>query len=195
MTSTVRFMLSPKFINAILDNSFGMPNDDYSNTSIYVGLGIEFNQKTFEFTKEPLGKWATILRKPLEFSEPINGIIRNEIALYWPKAKEDWTLGEDEIQYIGLYYKTYELSDSEVQEDIKGDTHFYEVEDNSVILQESLENKKLDYSDPYSDILENNINGNYELIAVLPLMPPEQIKQGDMMVLNANMIQLSLKNR
>ena len=41
--STERFMLSPKFINTILNNEFGTPDPMYFNSDIYVGLGIEFD--------------------------------------------------------------------------------------------------------------------------------------------------------
>ena len=46
--------ISPKLINTILDNNFGMPTVDYLSSDIYVGLGIEFDEESFTFTKEPV---------------------------------------------------------------------------------------------------------------------------------------------
>ena len=54
MSNVVRFELSPKLIDTILDNSFGMPNDNYKSSEIYVGLGIEFDRENFVFSKEPV---------------------------------------------------------------------------------------------------------------------------------------------
>lgn len=102
---TSRFMINPDFANTLLDNSFGMPSFNFPNTDIYVGLGIDFNEETFTFTKEPVSKGFTILEKPVKFGDPLNGIIRNIDALDWPKAKEDWTTGNDMINYLGLYYR------------------------------------------------------------------------------------------
>ena len=45
-------------------------------------------------------------------------VIYNKNAIEWPKAKEDWTKGSDEIRYIGLYSKVNtpdESSESESQ--------------------------------------------------------------------------------
>lgn len=113
-----RFMISPKLTGTILDDTFGTPTENYASTDIYVGLGIDFDQEAFEFTKEPVSKGFTILGTPCIFSEPANGIIRNVNALKWPKATQDWTGNGETINYIGLYYRfdgmtagsyTYEL--------------------------------------------------------------------------------------
>ena len=149
--SEVRFMLSPKFIETVLDNSFGIPNESYQDTSIYVGLGIEFDEETFSFSKEPVFKGFTINPVPVKFGEPINGVIRNEIGIEWDKAKVDWTKGSDTIKWIGLYYK---------------------------YLTDDL--------DP---------TPQYELIAVLPLIPAETVKMNEKISLNPNSIQLKLANR
>ena len=89
----------------ILDNYFGIPNTNYLDTKVYVGLGIEFDEETFSFSKEPVSKGFTITSTPCEFNEPVNGILRNKNAIVWPKATEDWTKGSDAIKYIGLYYR------------------------------------------------------------------------------------------
>lgn len=102
---TSRFMINPDFVNNILDNNFGIPSFDFPNTDIYAGLGIDFNEELFVFTKEPVSKGFTILEKPVKFGDPLNGIIRNIDSLDWPKAKEDWTTGTDTINYLGLYYR------------------------------------------------------------------------------------------
>ena len=112
MTVT-RFTLSKDFLNTILANNFGIPTARYVDTKIYFGLGIEFDEEVFEFTKEPVSKGFTILPDPVEFNEPVNGIVRNKNAVSWPKATQDWTTGSDKIQYLGLYYKINEESDSE----------------------------------------------------------------------------------
>lgn len=168
MSNVVRFELSPKLIDTILDNSFGMPNDNYKSSEIYVGLGIEFDRENFVFSKEPVATGFTILEEPVEFSEPINGIIRNKNAISWSKATEDWTTGTDQIKYIGLYYRLYdEESDSESESRVQSDV--------------SNEDQEPKY--------------NYELIAVLPLAPAETVLMNEKMVLNANAIQLRLNNR
>lgn len=149
--SEIRFMLSPKFIETVLDNSFGIPNESYQDTAIYVGLGIEFDEETFSFSKEPVSKGFTINPVPVQFGEPINGVIRNEIGIEWDKAKVDWTKGSDTIKWIGLYYK-------------------YLIDD----------------LDP---------TPQYELIAVLPLIPAETVKMNERISLNPNSIQLKLANR
>lgn len=100
-----RFYFSTKLMNNILNNCFGIPDTSYPQMDIYVGLGIEFDPATFTFTKEPVGKWFTILKDPIKFNPPMNGIIRNAAALVWPKATTDWTLGNEKISYVGLYYK------------------------------------------------------------------------------------------
>ena len=149
--SDLRFMLSEKFINTVLDDNFGMPDQSYTNTSIYVGLGIEFDENTFSFTKEPVSKWFTINPVPVQFGEPINGVIRNEIGIEWEKAKVDWTKPGETIKWIGLYYK-------------------YQTDDLDKTPQ-------------------------YELIAVLPLIPEETVKMNERISLNPNSIQLKLSNR
>lgn len=115
---TIRFMISPKLTSTILEDTFGIPTENYASTDIYVGLGIDFDEETFEFTKEPVSKGFTILNTPCIFSEPANGIIRNTNALKWPKATQDWTSSGETIKYLGLYYRnegttagnyTYEL--------------------------------------------------------------------------------------
>ena len=140
MSNEVRFMLSPKFINTVLDNNFGMPTLNYTDTSIYVGLGIEFDERTFSFVKEPVSKWFTVNKNPVEFSTPTDGIIRNVKAIEWPKAKVNWTENGETIKYLGLYYK-------------------YQTDD-------------LDKTD------------QYELIAVMPLIPEEEVKANEKLVLN-----------
>lgn len=107
--ANLRFMLNPKFINQLLENNFGIPSFDFPNAEIYVGLGIEFDEVNFRFSKEPVSPGFTILEKPVNFGDPLNGIIRNLDAIDWPKAKEDWTTGTDTIKYLGLYYR-YEKS-------------------------------------------------------------------------------------
>lgn len=107
---TSRFMINPDFANILLDNNFGIPSFDFPTTNVYAGLGIDFNEELFVFTKEPVSKGFTILEKPVKFGEPLNGIIRNIDSLDWPKAKEDWTTGTDTINYLGLYYR-YEKSE------------------------------------------------------------------------------------
>ena len=104
MTVT-QFTLSKSFLNAILANSFGIPTAEYQDNKIYFGLGIEFDEDSFTFTKEPVSKGFTILPDPIEFNEPLNGIIRNKTAVSWPKADQDWTKGSEQIKYLGLYYK------------------------------------------------------------------------------------------
>ena len=108
--SDLRFMLSPKFINTVLNNNFGIADETYTDTSIYVGLGIDFDEESFSFSKEPVKKWFTINETPIQFGEPINGVIRNELAIEWDKAKVDWTKNSDMIKWIGLYYK-YQTDD------------------------------------------------------------------------------------
>lgn len=103
--ANLRFMLNPEFINVILDDNFGIPSFDFPNTDVYAGLGIDFDEANFVFTKEPVKPGFTILDTPVKFSNPVNGIIRNLDALIWPKAKENWTNGTDKINYLGLYYR------------------------------------------------------------------------------------------
>jgi len=107
--ANLRFMLNPDFVNTLLENNFGIPNFDFPTADMYVGLGIEFDPESFSFTKEPISKGFTILEKPVKFGDPLNGIIRNLDGIEWPKAKEDWTKGDDTIKYLGLYYR-YEKS-------------------------------------------------------------------------------------
>lgn len=71
MTDTVNFELSPSFVNRILSNEFGMPNLAYADYSVYAGLGIEFDENSFSFSKEPVSKGFTILENPVLFDEPI----------------------------------------------------------------------------------------------------------------------------
>lgn len=164
MTNT-RFMLSPKFINNILDNCFGIPNENYPYTNIYVGLGIEFDAETFSFVKEPVSKFFTITEEAVEFSEPVNGIIRNKNAIEWNKATENWTNGDEKIKYIGLYYRL----DAEESE-------------SNIIIKDDLDDDTIP-------------NYNYELIGVLPLIPEETVLINERMVLNPNTIQIKLSNR
>lgn len=107
--------ISPKLINTILDNNFGMPTVDYLSSDIYVGLGIEFDEESFTFTKEPVKEGFTILPNPVAFETPTYGYIRNIEALEWPKAKQPWSTTTDPIRYIGLYYKLPEESNGESQ--------------------------------------------------------------------------------
>lgn len=153
MTDIVKFELSPSFMNRILNNEFGTPDLAYGDYSVYVGLGIDFDENSFSFTKEPVSTGFTILNEPVVFSEPINGILRNASALEWPKATKDWTVGEETIKYIGLYYRK--------------------------------ENINFAINNEY----------DYELIAVLPLLPEETVKRGEKVTLNANSIELKLSNR
>ena len=153
MTDTVNFELSPSFINRILNNEFGTPDRAYNDYSIYVGLGIEFDEDTFSFSKEPVSKGFTILQNPVIFDEPINGILRNMSALEWPKAAVDWTANGETIKYLGLYYRKENI--------------------NFAV------NKKYDY----------------ELVAVLPLLPEETVKKGEKVTVNSNAIEIKLSNR
>lgn len=113
MADTIRFMISPKLVNTILDNNFGSPTEEYLKTDIYVGLGIEFDEENFEFTKEPVSKGFTILPDPILFETPTYGYIRNIEGIEWPRAKQAWSTSTDPIRYIGLYYKTSEESAQE----------------------------------------------------------------------------------
>lgn len=107
MTNTTQtFYISPAFSNLILNNIFGIPDLTYSSSEIYVGLGITLDTTNFVFTEEPVSVGYTILPTPIEFSTPINGMIRNKYTINWPKATIDWTTGTQKIKYIGLYYKT-----------------------------------------------------------------------------------------
>lgn len=151
--SDFNFKLSPNFVNTVLDNFFGIPRSNFLDTKVYVGLGIEFDEANFCFTKEPVSKGFTINENPCEFNEPINGILRNKKAINWDKATEDWTSGDDKIRFIGLYYRK--------------DSDGFE----------------------YDDKFE------YELIAVLRLIPEEVVLKGETMVLNPNSIQIRLCNR
>jgi len=117
----VRFTLSDDFLNTILANNFGIPTSKYADTKVYFGLGIEFDEKTFKFTKEPVSPGFTILPDPIEFNEPVNGIVRNKTAVSWPKAEQDWTTGTDKIQYLGLYYK---INDESASEDDSNKYHY-----------------------------------------------------------------------
>lgn len=153
MTDTINFELSPSFVNRILNNEFGMVDLAYDSYSVYAGLGIEFDEDTFTFSKEPVSKGFTILENPVLFDDPINGIIRNSSALEWPKATVDWTSGSDTIKYIGLYYRK--------------------------------ENINFAINNEY----------DYELVAVLPLLPEETVKKGEKVTLNANAIEIKLSNR
>lgn len=153
MADVVNFELSEKFLNRILNNEFGVPDLAYEDYAIYVGLGIDFNEELFCFTKEPVSRGFSILEAPVDFNEPINGIIRNSSALVWPKATVDWTSGDEKIKYVGLYYRKENV--------------------NFAI------NKQYDY----------------ELIAVLPLLPEETVKKGERVTLNANAIEIKLSNR
>ena len=172
--STERFMLSPKFINTILNNEFGTPNPTYFDSDIYVGLGIEFDSVNFIFTKEPVSRFFTVTKEPVPFSEPVNGIIRNASGIEWPKAEEDWTADGEYIKYIGLYYK---INNDESEEE-SGE----ESGKNYPIINDNLE-----------DIDEQQ--SEYELIAVLPLFPQETVKIGERMTLNPNSILIKLMNR
>lgn len=100
-----KIAFSKSFLNSILDNTFGIPNSTYPKTDIYVGLGTEFDEDAFAFTKEPVAKGFTILGQPIAFNEPINGIIRNTNPIEWPKATCDWTDDNETISYVGLYYR------------------------------------------------------------------------------------------
>lgn len=154
MADLLNFMLSPKVMDTILNNNFALPDNNYTDTTIYVGLGITFDSETFSFTKEPVSVGYTINPDPVIFSEPTNGIIRNTNAIEWEKAKENWTEGTDQIQYLGLYYRRE---------------------------NEDLEDVEAQYQ--------------YELVAVLPLIPAETVLIGEKMVLNPNTIQIKLANR
>lgn len=164
-----RFMLSPNFIDTILDNSFGIPSRNFQSTEIYVGLGIEFDEEKFEFTKEPVSKGYTIVSNPVAFNEPVNGVLRNAEAIEWDKATQDWTIGDEKIKYIGLYYRLYNENSSGAS------GSYIETEETS------LDDTAPEY--------------NYELLAVLPLVPSETVLMNEKMVLNANAIQIRLANR
>ncbi len=98
------FKMSPYLINTILNDNFGNPDDTILSTKMYVGLGIDFDESTFTFSKEPVAPGFTILPTPVIFDTPSNGIIRNKEAIEWPVADVDWTSGTDVIKYLGLYY-------------------------------------------------------------------------------------------
>ena len=99
-----------EFVNTVSHYKSFFQQNHFADTKIYFGLGIEFDEEAFEFTKEPVSKGFTILPDPVEFNEPVNGIVRNKNAVSWPKATQDWTTGSDKIQYLGLYYKINEES-------------------------------------------------------------------------------------
>lgn len=105
MSSNPRFMISPKLTDTILKDCFGTPTFEFTSTDVYVGLGIEFDEEQFVFTKEPVEEGFTINPEPCAFGEPLNGVIRNLNAIKWEKAKQDWTVDDEVIKYIGLYYK------------------------------------------------------------------------------------------
>lgn len=116
-----RLILSSVIMDMILNDNFAMPDDVPFDYRIYVGLGIEFDENTFSFTKEPVSQGFTILPEPVEFSDARDGMIYNKNAIEWPKAKEDWTKGSDEIRYIGLYYKVNTLNESSESESQKSE--------------------------------------------------------------------------
>ena len=111
MSTIKKFVMSKDVLNNILDNNFGTPSQTFTDTTVYIGLGIEFDEETFTFTDEPVSKGFTINTTPVTFTPPSNASIRNTNAIEWPKAKEDWTKDGQTINYIGLYYK---LSDDGV---------------------------------------------------------------------------------
>lgn len=119
--AVTRFTVSKDFLNTILADSFGIPTSRYTDTKIYVGLGIDFDENAFKFTKEPVSEGFTILPDPVEFNEPANGIIRNKNAVSWPKAEQNWTEGGEQIKYLGLYYKINEESE------VVSDSNHYEL--------------------------------------------------------------------
>jgi hypothetical protein len=164
------FKMSPYLINMILNDNFGNPDDTLDNTKIYVGLGIEFDEQKFAFSKEPVAPGFTILNTPVVFDTPVNGILRNKEALEWPIAEADWTNGNETIKYLGLYYNLGNCS-----EDAESGSG---VESGITTIAE------------FSGTSEN-----YRLIAVLPLAPAETVLMGERMVLNANSILIRLANR
>ena len=90
-------MINPDFANILLDNNFGIPSFDFPTTNVYAGLGIDFNEELFVFTKEPVSKGFTILEKPVKFGEPLNGIIRiNYLGLYYRYEKSEY---DEEYKY------------------------------------------------------------------------------------------------
>ena len=107
--------LSPKFIETILDDNFGLPDASIVDTAVYPGLGITFDEETFTFTKEPVSAGFTINETPCTFGEPLNGVIKNTTAISWDKAKEDWTKNGETIKYLGLYWRR-KVDDVESQE-------------------------------------------------------------------------------
>lgn len=98
------FKMSPYLLNMILNDNFGNPDDTMLSTDLYIGLGIDFDEENFKFSKEPVNEGFTILPTPIAFEDTDNGILRNVEAIEWQKATTDWTTGSDTINYIGLYY-------------------------------------------------------------------------------------------
>ena len=111
MSDIRKFVMSKDVLNNMLDNCFGTPSLTFTDTTIYVGLGIDFDEQTFTFTDEPVAMGYTINPTPVVFTAQSNATIRNSNAIEWAKAKEDWTKDGQTINYIGLYYK---LSDDGV---------------------------------------------------------------------------------
>lgn len=108
MTEIKKFVMSPIVLDDILNNNFGTPSQTFADTTIYVGLGISFDKESFSFVEEPVSHGYTINETPVQFTQPSNGTVRNINAIEWAKAKEDWTVGNKKINYIGLYYKIVE---------------------------------------------------------------------------------------
>ena len=105
MSDIKKFVMSKDVLNNILDNNFGTPSQTFVDTTIYVGLGITFDEQEFVFTDEPVAPGYTINPTPVIFTPPSNATIRNTNSIEWAKAKEDWTKDGKTINYIGLYYK------------------------------------------------------------------------------------------
>ena len=52
MSTLTKFKMSPDVLNNILDNNFGTPSQTFINTTIYVGLGIDFDEEQVEINIE-----------------------------------------------------------------------------------------------------------------------------------------------
>ena len=107
-----KLIVSQKFLDMILNDYFGTPSNLISDTKVYAGLGLDFDAHAFKLD-EPVSPGFTILKEPIAFSQPLEGVIRNKNALSWPKAEKDWTVGNQTIKYVGLYYKKDILSEAD----------------------------------------------------------------------------------
>ena len=111
------FGLQSPFMNQILREYFGIIQPNIETKEMFLGLGLtqhgaDINLESFREVNN--GRpWGGYKRARIVFGKAANEVISNVNEIVFSVATENWTVGNDRIEMLGIFNtQEYEIEDS-----------------------------------------------------------------------------------